>query len=477
MKEQVTDISKVLQDMTVEIRLMLETINQQYAEIAKLNRNIEALNRQIRKKDEENARLKERLSKYEKPKKNSSNSSTPPSKESMKDEIVRRTKSLRKPSGKKPGGQAGHDGHKLSCSPSPDEIIDDMPNYCTNCGETLADAERVLDYVTQVVSIPELKPVIKEIRHYVMICKKCGERVRTAPRRKSNDVIYDASVKSLVVYLSVVQFLPYGRIASFLREVFGLTPSEGSLVNWVKEAKRNAQPAIEKIQEYIMSSSVVGFDESGCYCNKRLDWAWIAQTVYYTLLFRADGRSSKVLTDKFGDSLERMTAVTDRHSAYFALHFLNHQVCLAHLLRELQYMSELNTKQNWSDKITDLFREAIHERNSNPSAIIPKASWLERLDNLLKLNICNFGKKFETLKKGLIKCRDYIFNFLEDPMIPSDNNGSERGIRKLKIKLKNSCTFRSDFGADAFLELHSIVETAKKHNKTPFNAIQALFEA
>ena len=270
MKEQVADISKVLQDITAEMRLMRETIDQQYAEIAKLNRNIEALNRQIRKKD-----------------------------------------------------------------------------------ETIA--------------------------------------------------------------------------------------------------KRNAQPAIEKIKEYIMSSSVVGFDESGCYCNKRLDWAWIAQTVYYTLLFRADGRSSKVLADKFGDSLERMTAVTDRHSAYFALHFLNHQVCLAHLLRELQYLSELNDKQGWSDKIASLFREAIHERNSNPSAIIPKASWLERLDNLLKLNISSFGKKFETFKKGLIKCRDYIFNFLKDPMIPSDNNGSERGIRKLKIKLKNSCTFRSDLGTDAFL--------------------------
>ena len=58
-KEKVTDISKVLQDMTAEMRLMRETINQQYAEIAKLNRNIEALNRQLRKKDEENARLKE----------------------------------------------------------------------------------------------------------------------------------------------------------------------------------------------------------------------------------------------------------------------------------------------------------------------------------------------------------------------------------------------------------------------------------
>ena len=462
--------------MAEEMLSMRKTIDQQYSEIVRLSRNIEALNHQLRKKNEENAKLRERLSKYEHPDKNSGNSSTPPSKEGMKDEIVRRTKTLREPSGKKPGGLNGHEGRKLYRSSTSDEVIDDIPNFCTNCGESLADAERVLDYVTQVVSIPELKPVIKEIRHYVMICKKCGERVRTAPRRRSNDVVYDVSVKSLVVYLSVVQFLPYGRIASFLRDVLGLSPSEGSLVNWVNEAKRNAQPIVDKIKEYILTSSVVGFDESGCYCNKRLDWAWIAQTVYYTLLFRANGRGSKVLEDKFGDSLERMTAVTDRHSAYFAIHFLNHQVCLAHLLRELQYLSELNPKQNWAEQIAELFREAIHKRNANPIDIIDKVPWIERLDGLLKQNVSKFGKKFETLKKGLTKCRDYIFNFLEDPMIPADNNASERGIRKLKIKLKNSCTFRSDFGADAFLELHSVVETAKKHNRTPFNAIQALFE-
>ena len=53
MKEQVTDISKVLQGMTEEMRLLRATINQQYAEIIKLNRNINALNLQIRKKDTE----------------------------------------------------------------------------------------------------------------------------------------------------------------------------------------------------------------------------------------------------------------------------------------------------------------------------------------------------------------------------------------------------------------------------------------
>jgi len=128
----------------------------------------------------------------------------------------------------------------------------------------------------------------------------------------------------------VVQFLSYERIYLFFREVFNLEISRGSMVNR--------------------------------YCNKRLDWAWIAQTVYFTQVFRASGRASKELEDCFGDSLERMTAVTDRHNAYFALHFLNHQVCLAHLLRECQCLSELDKEQTWSKSIESLFQEPIHER-------------------------------------------------------------------------------------------------------------------
>ena len=92
-----------------------------------------------------------------KPDKNSVNSSTPPCKEKMKDEIARRTRTLRKPSVKKAGGQQGHDGHKLYPSSIPDEVADDAADYCTECGEPPADAERVLDHVTQVISIPELK--------------------------------------------------------------------------------------------------------------------------------------------------------------------------------------------------------------------------------------------------------------------------------------------------------------------------------
>ena len=475
--EKVTDISDALQTMADEMRLMRETIASQHSDICQLNRNIDRLNADLRKRDKRIEELETELAKYKTPDNNSGNSSTPPSKESMKDEAIRRTKTLRKPTGRKPGGQKGHEGSTLKMTQTPDETEDIAANYCTKCGASLEDCERILDYVTQVVSIPDLKPVVKEIRHYITVCKQCGERIQShAPRKRgSNAVVYDATVKSLVVYLSVVMFLPYGRIENFFREVFGLEISQGSFVNWINEAKKNAAPAIEKIKECIMKSVVVGFDESGLYCNKKLDWAWIAQTVYFTLLFHGSGRSHKELESRFGSSLERMVAVTDRHSAYFTLNFLDHQVCVAHLLRELQYLNELDTEQEWSKKVESLLQEAVHERNENPQAIIDKQPFLIKLDGLLTENLEHMAEQFGKLKNGLIKCIDYIFKFLENPSIPPDNNASERGIRKVKIKMKNSGTFRSDAGADAFLDLLSIVETTKKHYNSPYAAIHALF--
>ena len=84
----------------------------------------------------------------------SDNSSTLPSKERMKEEVVKRTRSLRKPSGKKLGGQKEYDGHKLSCSSVPDEIIDEVLNYCTRWGEALSDAGCVLKISIQTTTNP-----------------------------------------------------------------------------------------------------------------------------------------------------------------------------------------------------------------------------------------------------------------------------------------------------------------------------------
>lgn len=117
------------------------------------------------------------------------------------------------------------------------------------------------------------------------------------------------------------------------------------------------------------------------------------------------------------------------------------------------------------------FRQAIHERNTRSNEIIDKRTWL---DELLKANLLHLRDNFERLRKGLAKCRDYIFNFLENPAIPPDNNASERGIRKLKIKQKVSGIFRSDIGADTFSSIHFIADTAWKNGQSQLQAIHTI---
>lgn len=467
-KQQVNDVNSALAGLLSELKELRGTIDPQHAEICSLNRNIDKLLK-------ENRELRKRLEKYEKPPKNSGNSSTPPSKEPVKSEVERRTKSLRKKSDKSVGGQPGHEGTTRKRVAVPDEIENVSSQFCTKCDRDMSDVESVLDYVTQEIDLPPIKPIYRERRFYKKVCScGCCNRDYAPRKRGGNAIMFGKNIRAAATYMSVVQCMPYERLQSLFDTMFNVRISQGTLANIVREMLNKSKPAIELIERLIKESAVVGFDESGCYVNGKLNWSWIVQTAYLTLVFSGAGRGAKVLEDRFGDSLKNMIAVTDRHSAYFAIDFLNNQICLAHLLRNLEYLNDIDKGQTWAREVQSLLREAIHLRNENPAEIIPKEKWLTRLDDLLKKNLDNLRKEFNELKRRIIKCWDYIFNFLENPAIPSDNNGSERGIQKLKVKQKISGCFRSDSGADAFLALHSIADTAWKNGQSPLNAILAL---
>ena len=467
-KQQISDISAILVGLSEQLRSMQSTIDSQHAEICLLNRNIDRLLK-------ENRELRKRLEKYEKPPRDSGNSSVPPSEEPMKAEVERRTKSLRKKSDKPVGGQPGHEGTTRKMVDVPDEVENISSQFCMECGRDLSGVEGVLDYVTQEVDLPVISPIYRERRFYKKVCTcGCCNRDYAPRKRGGNAITFGKNIRAIATYLSVVQCMPYERLQSLFATMFNVSISQGTLANIIREMLDKSRPAIGLIERLIRESAVVGFDESGCYVNGKLNWSWIAQTTYLTLVFRGAGRGAKVLEDRFGDALKNMIAVTDRHSAYFAIDFLNNQICLAHLLRNLEYLNDIDKKQTWAKEVQTLLREAIHLRNEKPADVIPKDSWLTRLDDLLKQNLDNLRKEFNELKRGIIKCRNYIFNFLDNPAIPSDNNGSERGIRKLKVKQKISGCFRSETGADSFHALHSIADTAWKNGQSPLDAILAL---
>lgn len=467
MNEQVTDISKILSEMNNKLSSMEQTISAQGADISRLHRI-------INQKDKEIHILKKRLSKYEEPDKDSHNSSIPPSQESIQAKVVRRTQSLRKKSERKNGGQPGHPGSTLEASTTPDVIEEHKSHYCEHCGTSLEGASFVCTGVSQVVDIPLPRPQVTEHRSFDTICS-CGHMNKCRlPQECSKRISYGKTVQSLVAFLSHVQCVSFERICEILTEIFSLHISQGTVRNILAKVGNKSKSVCENIRKRITESAVVGADETGEYVNGALHWGWIFQTDKLTYAYQDKSRGMNAINKHFPDGLPNSTLVTDRHGSYFKMNVKNHQVCIAHLLRNVQYLSELDNKQDWSARISSLFREAIHICKTTNVKDIPVSSIKERLDRLLKESVTHLHEEFKKFKNGLLKCKDYIFTFLQNPDVPYDNNASERGIRKIKVKQKVSGCFRTEQGADNFMNIHSIVETAKKNGNSKYNAILAV---
>ena len=472
---QQVDIGKYLEEFRAEVGRLNKTVNELTVENARLNRRIEALNVEIRALKYENKDLRERLSKYEDPQppKNSSNSSVPPSKEGFGAEIKRRTSSLREKSGKKPGGQPGHEGNTRLMSGQPDEIEDIQPNYCRECGRELSGIEGKEEYREECVGV-RIIPVIKRIRFLNKTCI-CGCCNRVEYTKRKNPVYLSSEIRALVVYLNIVMCMPYNRIISFLHDVMHIDISEGSIRNFIEDAGDKADAICDRIATELVKSPVAGADESGFYVNGKLNWAWILQNPKLTLTWIAKGRGAKEMDDRFGpNALENTVLTTDRHSAYFTMNVKGHQICIPHLLRNLNYLNELDKNQNWSSRLQDLLKKAVHWRNTNPETIADTSTWMESLDKLLNENLDKFKKPFRQIRNSLRKLKDHVFYFLKDPRVPSHNNASEGGIRILKVKQKRSGGFRSQAGAEDFMAIHSVADTAKKNDVSRWNTILEL---
>ncbi len=478
MNKQVTDINEILKTLNKKMASLQKTVSEQGTEISRLNR-LDSLHQKemheakltIQAQDKEIAELKERLAKYEKPELNSTNSSTPPTGESIKAKAIRRTKSLRKKSGKKSGGQLGHQGHTLLTNENPDEIVEHSPCFCQHCGKSLEGIPAKKIRKSQVIDIESPKVKTTEHQYFEKVCS-CGHHNKVdAPNSR---VSYGKNLRAMVVYLIHVQCLSMERVAETVSDFFHRKISQGTIANILKEIGKKSEFAYEEIRKRVEESPVVGADETGAAVNKELHWNWIFQTELLTYVYQMKSRGMPAIDSKFPKGLPNSTLVTDRHGSYFKMKVKQHQVCLAHLLRNAEYLNELDKSQDWSKRFQKCLRDAIWLRKTNGVTANKVKRLKNKMGKLLTESLTHLHKDFETFKNGIYKVKDYLFTFLTDFSVPYDNNASERGVRKIKVKQKVSGCFRTDEGADIFAKVHSIVETAKKNGNSKYAAILAM---
>ena len=266
----VTDMSKrsEIELLQEQLRQSLEREKSLLAQIKKLTIQINQLTDQfnshvitpeaeISALKAENIDLCERLYRYEHPEKDSHNSSIPPSKESIKAQVVRRTRSLRIPSGRPSGGQKGHKGVTLLMNPTPDETLLHTPDYCTCCGKSLSGISGKEAEVRQSIDIP--LPVYQIITNHVSVEKKCdcGHLNRGSfPLYVKPGVSYGIHIHALVAYLSTIQFIPFKRLTDILKDFYGLLISQGSVSNILNRMRRQSQTGYDAIKRLIANSPV-----------------------------------------------------------------------------------------------------------------------------------------------------------------------------------------------------------------------------
>jgi transposase len=276
---------------------------------------------------------------------NSRNSSKPPSSDSPFTKPAPR--SLRRRSGRKPGGQPGHPGSTLALVDNPNEWKRHEPGPCTGCGAGLADAPEVGMERRQVFDLP---PMTVRVTEHQLIARRCACGATTcgaAPEGVTAPVQYGPRITAIVLYLYVGQFLSKKRTAAALAELFGTPVCEGTVAAMTQRAAAGLDDFLTQVADRIAEAEVAGFDETGLRVAGRLHWVHCARTGTYTLITCHPKRGSEGIDAAGVLGRFRGVAVHDAWAPYDTYTDVDHQLCCAHAQRELAAAADTMTAADW----------------------------------------------------------------------------------------------------------------------------------
>lgn len=418
----------------------------------------------------------------------SHNSSLPPSLD-LPWQKVKRTRSLRKQTGLKVGGQFGHKGITLRQVTHPDQIILHTPRVCASCATPLDQTVSVRRQRRQVFDLCDGRMKVIEHQAEARQCLACGALVKaTFPASVRAPVPYWTGVLSRSTYLHLYQLLPVARTAETMRDLFDCRISAAPIKRAARVSSGKLVKCEQRIKSAIRASAVIGVDETGLRVAGSGGYIHLARTEELTH-YAYDERRGKAAMDEIG-ILPQFTGtlVRDGFSSYKWYEQCRHSLCNVHLLRDLIFIEEVNPEQKvWTTplvklllKIKDAVAAAKTDHEVGLSEQI-RTGFLRRYERLVKkadrLNPPQPIRKVEgdaskkkpvqqptprSLINRLQRKRDEVLRFMTDLSVPFDNNGSERDLRMVKLQQKISGCFRTSEGARNFCRVRSYLSTARK---------------
>ena len=420
-------------------------------------------------------------------KKNSTNSSKPPSSDGLAGE--QRPRGRKHKSRRKPGAQPGHPGHHRPLVPAGEvsaiEVL--LPKQCRHCGGKLTQKPGKVTTEGeprrhQVTEVPPVKAHITEYQFPNVICGDCGKTTR-APLPEEIRGDFGPQLTALIAYWTVVCRLPRRLVEAMLADVLGIEISLGSTQKAWEEVSQAVEQPVGQLQEQLPREAVLNVDETGWRTSgdKRWIWALVAkQFVFYVV---ASTRGAEVLVSLLG-TVFRGILCSDRWVVYLTYHSGRMQLCWAHLKRNIlgvaDYARSPSSRQFCRDALAIVarlfrlwcrFRGDLRDRRGNPQPLdrrqlIEKSIPLQKkLFALAEAHLDDADREVRNMATALFLHFERLFTFLEEEGVEPTNNGAERILRTAVQWRKISFGNRSRNGEIATARLLTVTQTCKRQQR------------
>ena len=447
----------------------------------RLQEQVDALRAQVEALQASLAQLQQQLAQA---RKNSSTSSKPPSWDIVKPPKAPPTAQQ---TARTIGGQPGHPKHQRPLLP-PEQVqatFDYRPGCCPDCGGDLRPTG-CGPHVVQQVDLPEVPLRIEEHRRHEGYCPVCAKvHHGRLPAAVQHGGLLGPRLTALVAYLKGVCHASFSTVRKFLRDVVGLTIARGQLAKVIAKVSAALQRPYQELLDDLPQQGRLNVDETSHKDSGELLWTWCFRAELYTLFKIDPTRSADVLIEVLGEEFGGVLGCDcfSAYRRYMRECDVRVQFCLAHLIREVKYLTTLPDARDraYGERLREALRQlfgVIHQREGLSEAVFRRRLRAARADVLHQGThdvpptqaALRLAKRFE--KYGAC-----YFRFITTPGLEPTNNLAEQAIRFVVIDRHITQGTRGAAGQRWCERIWTVVATCTQQGRSVWEYLQAAVQA
>ena len=429
------------------------------AQVDELLGRVDDLSQRLATVEAENAALREKL---DLPPKTPENSSTPPSQGRKAS-----SEAIPKPKAKP------HAGAHRPLHPNPTSHRQVPAANCQHCGTDVTGAPQSVCEAYDRIEIPEIKPDVTRVTLLGGVCPCCTKRFKAEPPQGLEPGSpFGPNLRALALYLRFTQAVGFERLSQLFSDLLGVDISEGALVNILADSRDAFARQTSLIRARLLAGTILQSDETSVRVGKQTWWTWVFHHAD-SACFIIHPNRSRAVVEGFLGTYRPDYWVSDRLASQMHWAKKDHQVCLAHLIRDATYAIEAGDAA-FAPALRKLLQRACAIAGRRPELTdATLRSYRYKLNAELDavMRITPTHTAGQKLHKAITTCRRFLFVFLADRAIPPTNNGSEQALRPCVTFRKVTNCFRSQWGANLYADVRSVIETARRR---AIGALQAI---